>query len=168
MANPILARRGLEENLPILRAGEPAVVTNSGKEKFYFGTGTKNIQLARQDEMLKALDNKTDKEALVWFSPVLLNSAGSADAAFCKLGNVVYLRGWMHPAPVEVPLFILPLGFRPSKWTTFIVPPSKGDTSRVMRLSIASDTGEVMFNDLTFGTAPLSAGTSINCCFIAG
>ncbi len=53
MANKIQIRRGAKANLPLLSAGEPALVTNTGAEEVWVGTGSKNIQLARQDALGK-------------------------------------------------------------------------------------------------------------------
>jgi hypothetical protein len=68
MANKIQIRRGLKANLPTLSVGEPAFVTDAGAEEIYIGTGTKNVQFARQDQMLAALDNKVEGKWTIYTS----------------------------------------------------------------------------------------------------
>lgn len=57
MARTFQIKRGAKETMPILAQGELGFVTDSGAEELHIGTGSQNIQIARQD----AVDNLAGK-----------------------------------------------------------------------------------------------------------
>ena len=156
MANKIQVRRGLKANLPILSVGEPALVTNSGAEEIYIGTGAKNIQLARQDEMKAALDNKVDK-GLTRIKIELSEIATDAVAevrGMCLLNAISQVDISCIGITLNQPLvaaatviFYLPVGFRPvtsSRVITCVIRSTAGASdSRVGRVRIDGETGRV-------------------------
>ena len=55
MARKFQIKRGAKSTMPTLAQGELGFVTDSNAEELHIGTGSKNIQIARQDYVDKAI-----------------------------------------------------------------------------------------------------------------
>lgn len=64
MSRVLQVKRGAKANLPTLAQGEFGFVTDTGEEELYIGTGSDNIQIARED----AVVHKSSMESVTLFT----------------------------------------------------------------------------------------------------
>jgi len=86
--------------------------------------------------------------------------SGYQDAQYRKVGDIVYIRGWVKGGAAGVAMFTLPAGYRPPAYVHF--PAEANDKFGVMRVGPGGDvllligdvTTHVAINNVIFSVTP--------------